>query len=105
LSQVAVSASDQNPLLRLPAVGDNAAMEREWYQFSLRTLFAVMTLVAIACGTYSLLGPPFIRTYREAMQWHYMPNLDWWVATLCELYAVRIWVGYRQRRARRCKRS
>ena len=45
-----------------------------------------------------LLGPPFIRTYREAMQWHYMPNLDWWGVTLCELYAVRIWVGYHRRR-------
>jgi SAM-dependent methyltransferase len=70
-------------------------------RFSLRTAFAVMTVVAIACGTYSLLGPPFIRTYREAMQWHYMPNLDWWGATLCELYAARIWVGYHKWRARR----
>jgi hypothetical protein len=80
-------------------------MEREWYQFSLRTLFAVMTVVAIACGTYSLLGPPFIRTYREAMQWHYMPNLAWWGATLSELCAVRLLIGYRRRRAKGCARS
>jgi hypothetical protein len=37
-------------LLRLPSVGDNAAMEakrkRRWFQFSLRTLMIVVTLMA-----------------------------------------------------------
>jgi type VI protein secretion system component VasK len=48
-------------LLRLPAVGDNAAMEaeppvaaepkrkRRWFQFSLRTLMIAVTLLAVAC--------------------------------------------------------
>jgi hypothetical protein len=52
----------ENHLLRLPAVGDNAAMEaetpkadppkrkRRWFQFSLRTLMIVVTLLAIPCG-------------------------------------------------------
>ena len=49
-------------LLRLPAVGDNAGMEadpskasppkhkRRCFQFSLRTLMIVVTLLAVACG-------------------------------------------------------
>jgi hypothetical protein len=49
-------------LLRLSAVVDNAAMESEppkadppkrkhrWFQFSLRTLLIVVTLLAILCG-------------------------------------------------------
>jgi hypothetical protein len=52
----------RNPLLPLPAGGDNAAMqtepfkteplkrERRWYQFSLRTLLIGVTLLAVACG-------------------------------------------------------
>ena len=49
-------------LLRLPAVGDNAAMQteppkadppkrkRRWFQFSLRTLMIVVTLLAVPCA-------------------------------------------------------
>jgi hypothetical protein len=49
-------------LLRLPVVADHAAMEteppkadppkrkRRWFQFSLRTLMIVVTLLAIPCG-------------------------------------------------------
>jgi hypothetical protein len=46
----------QNRLLRLLAVGDNAAMQsepkrnRRWFQFSLRTLLIVVTLLAVVCG-------------------------------------------------------
>jgi hypothetical protein len=46
----------QNPLLRLPAVGDNAAMEtepkrkRRWFQFSLRTLLIFTLVVAMGCA-------------------------------------------------------
>jgi hypothetical protein len=52
----------EHHLLRLPAVGDNAAMEaeplkteppkrkRRWYQFSLRTLMIVVTLLAVPCA-------------------------------------------------------
>jgi hypothetical protein len=43
-------------LLRLPAVGDNAAMQteppkrkRRWFQFSLRTLMIGVTLLAAVC--------------------------------------------------------
>ena len=55
----AVAGRGQNPLLRLPAVGDNAAMQaepskaeppkrkRRWFQFSLRTLLIGVTLLAI----------------------------------------------------------
>jgi hypothetical protein len=51
----------ENPLLPLPAVGDNAAMQteppkadpprrkRRWFQFSLRTLMIVVVIVAIPC--------------------------------------------------------
>ena len=54
------ASSRPNPLLHLPAVGDNAAMEteptkaeptkrkRRLFQFSLRTLMIVMTLTALA---------------------------------------------------------
>jgi hypothetical protein len=49
-------------LLRLPAVGDNAAMQaeppkaeppkrkRRWFQFSLRTLMIVVAIVAVQCA-------------------------------------------------------
>jgi hypothetical protein len=49
-------------LLRLPAVGDNAAMQsdspkadppkrkRRWFQFSLRSVLIAVTLLALACG-------------------------------------------------------
>ena len=70
-------------------------MEREWYQFSLRTLFAFMTIVAVACGTYKLFGPPFTPTYQEAI---YGPNLIWWTMTIWELYVVCLCVGYRRSR-------
>jgi hypothetical protein len=46
----------EHPLLRLPAVGDNVAMmdpskrERRWFQFSLRTLMIVVTLLVIPCA-------------------------------------------------------
>jgi hypothetical protein len=44
----------RNRLLPLPAVGDNAAMEdkpkRRWYQFSLRTLLIVVTLVCVVAA-------------------------------------------------------
>jgi Leucine-rich repeat (LRR) protein len=44
----------ENPLLRLPAAEDNAAMEakrkRRWFQFSLRTLLIVTLVVAIPCA-------------------------------------------------------
>ena len=52
----------RNPLLRLPAVGDNAAMEaeppkadppkrkRRWFQFSLRTLMIVVTMFCVISG-------------------------------------------------------
>jgi hypothetical protein len=55
-------AGPQNPLLRPPAFGDNAAMEtepptadppkrkRRWFQFSLRTLMIFTMVVAAACG-------------------------------------------------------
>jgi hypothetical protein len=51
-----------NPLLQLRAVGDNAAMEteqpradppkrkRRWFQFSLRTLLVITTIVAVQCA-------------------------------------------------------
>jgi hypothetical protein len=51
-----------HPLLPLPAVGDNAAMQTEpptaeppklkrcWFQFSLRTLLIGVTLLAIPCA-------------------------------------------------------
>jgi Leucine-rich repeat (LRR) protein len=48
--------SGEHPLLRLPAVGDNAAMEaepkrkRRWFQFSLRTLMILTLIVAIPCA-------------------------------------------------------
>jgi hypothetical protein len=54
------SSAAQNPLLRPPSVGDNAAMQtdlpkaeppnrkRRWFQFSLRTLLIGVTLVAIS---------------------------------------------------------
>ena len=73
-------------------------MEREWYQFGLRTLFGLMTIVAVACGTYKLVGPPFMPTYREAMQQHYMLNLGWCGVTLVELLVV--WLCVRFRRSR-----
>jgi septal ring factor EnvC (AmiA/AmiB activator) len=50
----------EKPLLRLPAVGDNAAMpselpkadppktKRRWFQFSLRSLLVGVTLLAVA---------------------------------------------------------
>jgi hypothetical protein len=49
-------------LLGLPAAGDNAAMpteppnaeapkrKRRWFQFSLRSLLIVVTLLAVVCG-------------------------------------------------------
>ncbi len=52
----------KDPLLRLPASGDNAAMQtepskaeppkrkRRWLQFSLRTLMIVVTLLAVPCA-------------------------------------------------------
>jgi hypothetical protein len=51
-----------NPLLRLPAAADNAAMQtepskadppkrkRRWFQFSLRTLLIVVTVLAVVCA-------------------------------------------------------
>jgi hypothetical protein len=57
----AVTTRRQNPLLRLAAGGDIAAMQtepseaeppkskRRWLQFSLRTLMIVVTLLAVAC--------------------------------------------------------
>jgi hypothetical protein len=55
----------QNPLLRIPTVGDNAGMQsdtpkaepkrkRRWFQFSLRTLMIGVTLVAIPCGWFGM---------------------------------------------------
>ena len=53
-----------NPLLRLPAAGDNAAMQteppkadspkrkRRWFQFSLRSLMIGVTLFCVAVGGY-----------------------------------------------------
>ena len=55
----------QNPLLLLPAVGDDAAMQaeppkpeppkrkRRWYQFSLRTLMIVVTVAALVSALVS----------------------------------------------------
>jgi hypothetical protein len=52
----------RNRLLRLPAVGDNAAMQtepsnaeppkhkRRWFQYSLRSLMIFVALVAVVCG-------------------------------------------------------
>ena len=60
--RASLTRDGQNPLLRLPAVGDNAAMEaeppkadwpkrkRRWCQFSLRTLLIFMLVCAISCG-------------------------------------------------------
>jgi hypothetical protein len=56
------SASVPSSLLRLPAVGDNAAMQteppkadppkrkRRWFQFSLRSLLIAVTLSAVVCS-------------------------------------------------------
>jgi hypothetical protein len=60
-----VGSGRHHPLLRLPAVRDNAAMQaepskadapkrrRRWFQFSLRTLLIVVTLFAIVCAYVS----------------------------------------------------
>jgi hypothetical protein len=41
----------QNPLLRLPAVGDNAAMrKRRWRHYGLRTLLTVITIMVVQCA-------------------------------------------------------
>jgi hypothetical protein len=57
-----LSRPAQSPLLRLPAASDNAAMQteplksdppkrkRRWFQFSLRTLMIVVTLLALPLG-------------------------------------------------------
>ena len=62
---VPVSRSNQNPLPRLPAGWDNATMQteppkaispkrkRRWFQFSLRTLMIVVTLLAGACAYFA----------------------------------------------------
>jgi hypothetical protein len=57
-----------NPLLRLPAVGDNAAMQtdspqhkRGRFQFSLRTLFVVATIIAVQCAVCL----PMLREWQE----------------------------------------
>jgi hypothetical protein len=59
---VPASGPVENPLFRLPAVGDNAGMEaeppkadppkrkRRWFQFSLRTLMILVTLLAVPCA-------------------------------------------------------
>ena len=59
---VPASRSNQNLLLLLPAVADNAAMEaeppradppkrkRRWFQFSLRTMMIVVAVTAVACA-------------------------------------------------------
>jgi Leucine Rich repeat len=58
----------QNPLLRLPAVGDNAAMsespkrKRRWLQFSLRSLLVFTAIVAVGCAW---LGRKIERKRRE----------------------------------------
>jgi hypothetical protein len=47
----------QNPLLRLPAVGDNAAMSQP-FQFSMRRMFAAVTVWCIGAGLLSWLMIP-----------------------------------------------
>jgi hypothetical protein len=55
-SQERPASGRQNRLPKLPAVGDNGAMEaepkrkRRWFQFSLRTLLIVVVIVAIPCA-------------------------------------------------------
>jgi hypothetical protein len=60
------------PLLRLPAVGDNAAMDseppkaepnrqRRGFQFSLRDLLALVALAALACA----IAFPMIRNWQR----------------------------------------
>ena len=60
-----------NPLLRAPAVGDNAAMQseppqadppkrkRRWFQFSLRSLLIGVTVLAVICAV----GVPLLREW------------------------------------------
>jgi hypothetical protein len=60
-SRPRATSGRQNPLLRLPAIGDNAAMKaeppktdpskrkRRWFQFSLRTLFTVIFVAQVVC--------------------------------------------------------
>jgi hypothetical protein len=58
---VTLHAGRRNPLLGLHVTADNAAMlteppkaesprKRRWFQFSLRTLFVVVTLLAVPCN-------------------------------------------------------
>jgi hypothetical protein len=58
-------------LLRLPALGDNAAMEaeppkrkRRWFQFSLRTLFVVVATLAVECAVCL----PMLREWQKSQQ-------------------------------------
>jgi hypothetical protein len=85
-SPAPVTRTRRNTLLRLPSVGDNAAMEadppkaappkrkRRWFQFSLRTLLIGVTLLAVLLGVISF------RANRQRMAVEAIKKLDGKVA-------------------------
>jgi hypothetical protein len=105
----AFASGGQNPLLRLRAVPDNTAMQteppkseppkrkRRGFQFRLRTLFVVTTIVA-AWAWFSQIIPLLDTVGRVGRMTVYEPNIEWFLAT--GLAGVAIWSALRRDRLR-----